>query len=174
MPRPPRFEAPWTCTNEAMPCYQWGKRAAVWRGAKGWWASRQGQEGIQGPFRSMKQAQAWAESPWRERHDAKIASVLEAKETKAALQAAKEAATWGGLPEEKRSLAAGQVWALRDGRLAGYEILILEVKRTTAGVLSRRSQSEPWKDAAKEVRSLATLPRLYRLVGTAKVPKEKS
>ncbi len=171
MSRAPSFSAQWTCTNEAMPCWQWGKRAAVWKGGKGWWASREGQDGIQGPFRSMKQAQAWAESPWREKHDARMALKTEAEETRAAALRAKEESTWGGLPEEARKIAVGQVWALRDGRLAGYEVLVLEVKRATAGVLSRRSQSEAWAEAPREVRSLATLPRLYRLVGSAKVPK---
>jgi hypothetical protein len=169
--RPSPFQAPWTCTNEAMPCWQWGKRAAVWKAKKGWWASREGFEGIQGPFRSMKQAQGWAEAPWREKHEARAAAKSEAAEGRAAALRAKEEATWGGLPEGERKVAPSQVWALRDGRLAGYEVLVVEVKRATAGVLVRRSQGEPWKDAPREVRTLATLPRLYRLVGTTKVPK---
>ena len=172
-PRAAKFTADWTCTNEAMPCFQWGKRAAAWKGGKGWWASREGHEGIQGPFRTRNQAQAWAEAPWREEHEAKAAVKAEAVAEKAAAEKAKADATWAGLPEEERKVASGQVWALRDGRMAGYEILVLEVNRAIAAVLTRRSQSEPWKDAPRTVRSLSTLPRLYRLVGAAKIPKGK-
>lgn len=170
-PRAPKFQAEWMCTNEAMPCYQWGKRAAVWKGGKGWWASREGHEGIQGPFRTRNQAQGWAEAPWREVHELKAAARAETRAEKVASEKAKADATWAGLPEEDRKVAPGQVWALRDGRMAGYEVLVLEVNRAIAAVLSRRSPSEPWKEAPRTVRTLATLPRLYRLVGHAKVPK---
>ena len=165
------FQAEWTCTDAAMPCWQWGKRGAAWKGGKGWWASREGHDGIQGPFRSLKQAQAWAEEPWRSLHDAKTAAKAEVQAARGAAAKAKSDATWGGLPEAERKVAPGQVWALRDARMAGYEVLVLEVKRAIAAVLARRSAAEPWKDAPREVRSLATLPRLYRLVGQAKPPK---
>lgn len=169
--RPAPFQAEWTCTDEAMPCWQWGKRAAAWKGGKGWWASREGHEGIQGPFRSLKQAQAWGEEPWRSLHEAKAGARQEVLEARAAAARAKAEATWGGLPEADRKVAPGQVWALRDERMAGYEVLVLEVKRAIAAVLARKSAAEPWKAAPREVRSLATLPRLYRLVGQAPLPK---
>ncbi len=171
--RPAPFQAEWTCTDEAMPCWQWGKRGAAWKGAKGWWASRQDHEGIQGPFRSLKQAQAWAEEPWRSLHEAKATVRAEALALRNAASKAKADATWGGLPEAERKVAPGQVWALRDARMAGYEVLVLEVKRAIAAVRARTSATEPWKEAPREVRSLSTLPRLYRLVGTAKLPKER-
>ncbi len=170
-PRAAKFTADWTCTNEAMPCFQWGKKAAVWKGGKGWWASREGHEGIHGPFRSRNQAQAWAEAPWREAFESKVAVKAEAQAEKAAAERAKAEATWAGLPEAQRKVAPGQVWSLRDGRMAGYEVLVLEVKKAIAAVLARKSPTEPWKDAPRTVRSLSTLPRLYRLVGTAKLPK---
>ncbi len=170
-PRAAKFSAEWMCTNEAMPCYQWGKRAAVWKGGKGWWASRTGHEGIQGPFRTRNQAQAWAEEPWREVQEARMARRAEVQAGRTVAARAKDDATWGGLPEADRKVAPGQVWALRDGRHTGCEVLVVKVNRAIAAVLGRRSHSEPWKDAPRTVRTLATLPRLYRLVGHAKVPK---
>ena len=48
--------------------FQWGRKAAYWKGKKGWWASRQDVEGIKGPFRTPGAAQTWAEEPFRAQH----------------------------------------------------------------------------------------------------------
>ena len=79
-------------------------------------------------------------------------------------------ATWNGLPPEARVVREGQVWALRDPRHASRQILVVEVKKTIAVVLAREDRSTPWKGRPREPRTLGHLPKLYRLVGHAKVP----
>lgn len=180
------FEAEWVQAGADI--FQWGRKAAYWKGKKGWWASRQGVEGIQGPFRTPGAAQKWAEEPFRERHrqaqqklkEQAQRAVESRKAQRAAQQArAAEAAqqrevreldTWNGLPAEARRVSAGQVWAMRDPRFEQHQVLVVEVKKTIAVVLARDARSTPWKGLPQESRTLAHLPRLYRLVGMAKVP----
>jgi uncharacterized protein with von Willebrand factor type A (vWA) domain len=168
--------------------FQWGRKAAYWKGKKGWWASRQDVEGIKGPFRTPGAAQTWAEEPFRAQHRLaqqklrdEAQQALEGRKAKRAAQQAREAElaqereardllTWKGLPPEARKVAPGQVWAMRDPRFEQHLILVVEVKKTIAVVLARDSKATPWKGLAREPRTLATLPRLYRLAGTAKVP----
>lgn len=180
------FAAQWV--QAGLDLFQWGRKAAYWKGQKGWWASRQGFEGIKGPFRTPGSAQEWAEAPFREQH--RIAQqkardeaqqAVEAKRAKRAsrkaramdLAEAREAgdlATWNGLPADARVVQPGQVWALKDPRFTQRQILVVDVKRTVAVVLARDSKATPWKGLAPEPRTLGHLPRLYRLVGLARIP----
>lgn len=180
------FAAQWVQAGSDL--FQWGRKAAYWKGQKGWWASRQGFNGIKGPFRTPGAAQAWAEEPFREQHriaqqkardeaqqalEAKRARRAARKTRTLALAEAREArdlATWNGLPAEARIIQPGQVWALKDPRLEQHQILVVEVKKTIAVVLARNSRSTPWKGLTREPRTLGHLPRLYRLVGLAKLP----
>lgn len=182
------FTAEWAQAGSGI--FQWGRQAAYWKGAKGWWASRQGHEGIEGPFRTPGAAQKWAEEPFREAHRAREQAAREkAREAEARKAARKEArraretedaqnreaqalATWNGLPAEGRKVAPGQVWVLRDPRNAGHQVLVVEVKKTNAVVLAREDGA-PWKGRALETRTLGHLPKLYRLVGSARVPAMK-
>lgn len=168
--------------------FQWGRKAAYWKGRKGWWASRQNFEGIKGPFRTPGSAQKWAEEPFREQH--RLAQLkrrdeaqhaLEERRTRVAAKRAhaaeraqqheaKELVTWKGLPVEARRVQPGQVWAMRDPRFAQHQILVVEVKRKIAIVHARDSKATSWRRLTREPRTLSHLPRLYRLVGTAKVP----
>lgn len=168
--------------------FQWGRKAAYWKGKKGWWASRQGVEGIKGPFRTPGAAQKWAEEPFRDQHrqaqqklhdealqaqegrKAKRAAQQERLAELAQQREARELATWKGLPAESRRVLPGQVWAMRDPRFEQHQILVVEVKKTIAVVLARDARATPWRGLAPESRTLTHLPRLYRLVGTAKVP----
>ena len=180
------FTAEWIQAGSGI--FQWGKQAAYWKGAKGWWASRKGHEGIQGPFRTPGAAQRWAEEPFREAHRAKEEAARgkakdaearkvaqrQAKKDRAAAQGqARETQaleTWNGLPAEARKVQAGQVWTLRDARHGAHQILVVEVKRAVAVVLAREGKAKPWKGLPREPRTLSTLPKLYRLTGAAKVP----
>ena len=180
------FTAEWVQAGADI--YQWGRQAAYWRGSKGWWASRQGHEGIQGPFRTPGAAQKWAEGPFREAHRAKELALREkAQQAEAGRIARRETqrarlaerarvleeqarATWNGLPPEARQVEAGQVWALRDARHGSHQVLVVEVKKTNAVVLAREGKGTPWKGLTPEARTLGHLPKLYRLIGTAKVP----
>ena len=168
--------------------FQWGRKAAYWKGKKGWWASRQDVEGIKGPFRTPGAAQKWAEEPFREQHrmaqqklrdEAQLAlekrrSRVAAQRTHAVERAqareARDLDTWKGLPSEERKVQPGQVWALRDAKHGQHQILVVEVKKTIAIVQARDSKATPWKGLAREPRTLTHLPRLYRLVGKARVP----
>lgn len=185
MPKTP-FTADWIQAGADI--FQWGRKAAYWKGKKGWWASRQGTEGIKGPFRTPGAAQKWAEEPFREQHQAaqqkareaaqqaveqrkaRRAAQLAREAERALAQEAKDTATWNGLPAEARHIQAGQVWAMKDPRFEQHQILVVDVKKTIAVVLARESSSTPWKGLGSEPRTLAHLPRVYRLVGTAKVP----
>ncbi len=168
--------------------FQWGRKAAYWKGKKGWWASRQDVEGIKGPFRTPGAAQKWAEEPFREQHRQaqqklrdEAQQALEGRKAKRAAQQAREAElaqereardllTWKGLPPEARRVEPGQLWTMRDPRFEQHQILVVEVKKTIAVVLARDSRATPWKGLSPESRTLSHLPRLYRLAGTAKVP----
>ena len=168
--------------------FQWGRKAAYWKGHKGWWASRQGFEGIKGPFRTPGSAQKWAEEPFREKHrlaqqklreaarlaqeerKAKLAAKKAHSAELAQIQEAKDSNTWKGLPAEARKVQPGQVWAMRDPRFQQHQILVIEVKKTIAIVLARESKATPWRGLSSEPRTLGHVPQLYRLAGTAKVP----
>ena len=168
--------------------FQWGRKAAYWKGKKGWWASRQDFEGIKGPFRSPGSAQKWAEEPFREQHRAAQQKLRDETQRALAARKAKRAAqkaqalvlagareardlhTWKGLPAEARLVQPGQVWAMKDPRFKHHQILVVEVKKKIAVVHARDSRATPWKGLTREPRTLGHLPRLYRLVGTAKVP----
>ena len=180
------FEAQWLQAGADI--FQWGRKAAYWKGKKGWWASRQDVEGIKGPFRTPGAAQKWAEEPFREQHrmaqqklrdEAQLAlekrrSRVAAQRTHAVERAqareARDLDTWKGLPAEARKVEPGQVWALRDAKHGQHQILVVEVKKTIAIVQARDSKATPWKGLAREPRTLTHLPRLYRLVGKARVP----
>jgi hypothetical protein len=168
--------------------FQWGRKAAYWKGKKGWWASRQDVEGIKGPFRSPTAAQKWAEEPFREQHRLaqqklrdEAQQAIDKRRTRVAAQKAhavdlarereaRDLVTWKGLPIEERKVRPGQVWALRDSKHGQHQILVVEVKKTIAVVQARDSKATPWKGLGREPRTLTHLPRLYRLVGKAKVP----
>lgn len=180
------FNAEWVQAGADI--FQWGRKAAYWKGKKGWWASRQGTDGIKGPFRTPGAAQKWAEEPFREQHqvaqqkvrDAAQQALEQRRAKRAAHQTreveraqaleAKALATWNGLPAEVRQVQPGQVWAMKDPRFGQHQILVVEVKKTIAVVLARDSRSTPWKGLSDEPRTLTHLPRLYQLVGMAKVP----
>ena len=99
---------------------------------------------------------------------------FEAQKARAAERAAaKEVAaliTWNGLPAEARTVQVGQVWAMRDPRYEGHQILVVEVKKKIAVAHARDSKATPWKGLPREPRTLGHIPKLYRLVGKAKVP----
>jgi hypothetical protein len=180
------FVAQWL--QAGVDIFQWGRKAAYWKGRKGWWASRQDVEGIKGPFRTPGAAQKWAEEPFREQHRQTQQKVrdeaqqaLDKRRSRVAAQKAhvaelaqereaREFITWKGLPAEARRVQPGQVWLLRDANHGQHQILVVEVKKTIAVVLARDAKATPWKGLAREPRTLTHLPRLYRLVGKAKVP----
>jgi hypothetical protein len=180
------FAAQWVQAGADI--FQWGRKAAYWKGKKGWWASRQDFEGIKGPFRTPGSAQKWAEEPFRLQHRLAQQKAREAtqqalehrKVRRAAQQAnaaeqrlereARDLATWDGLPAEARKLQPGQVWAMKDPRFEQHQVLVIEVKKTIAVVLARSVRTTAWKGLVPETRTLTHLPRLYRLVGQAKVP----
>lgn len=181
-----QFKAKWV--QVAPTIFQWGRRAAYWKGAKGWWASRKDYEGIKGPFRTPGAALRWAEEPFREEHRAALqrareeaqkdreerkAKHLERKAKAAERVKEREAlalATWNGLPAEDRKVQEGQIWAMRDPKHPDHQILVVEVKKRIASVHARSSDATPWKGLRREPRTLGHIPRLYRLVGQAKVP----
>ena len=180
------FTAKWVQAGASI--FQWGRKAAYWKGKKGWWASRQDFEGIKGPFRTPGSAQKWAEEPFRIKHreaQQKLRDAAQqALEDRRARHAAKKVhaaelaqarelkdlVTWQGLPAEARIIQAGQVWVLKDPRFEHHEILVLEVKKKIAVVHARSTKSTPWKGLNREPRTLSHLPRLYRLLGQANVP----
>ncbi len=180
------FSAEWLQAGVGI--FQWGSKAAYWKGKKGWWASRKGFEGIKGPFRTPTAAQKWAEEPFREKHRLaqqklrdEAQQALEAQRTKRAAQKAhsaelaqqqevKDLLTWKGLPAEARRVQPGQVWVLKDPRFDHHQVLVVEVKKTIAIVCARDVKATPWRGLPRESRTLNTLPRLYRLVGQAKIP----
>jgi hypothetical protein len=180
------FTAKWVQAGANI--FQWGRKAAYWKGKKGWWASRQDFEGIKGPFRSPGSAQKWAEEPFREKHRAtqqklreEAQQALEDRRTRHAAKKVhaaelaqarelKDLATWQGLPAEARIIQGGQVWVLKDPRFEHHEILVVEVKKKIAVVHARSTKTTPWKGLNREPRTLSHLPRLYRLLGQANVP----
>ncbi len=168
--------------------FQWGRKAAYWKGKKGWWGSRQDVEGIKGPFRTAAAAQKWAEEPFREQHRlaqqklrdeaqqalegrrAKVAAQKVHKAELAQQREAKDLVTWKGLPAEARAVQPGQIWAMRDPRFEQHQVLVVEVKKKIAIVQARDSKATPWKGLPHQPRTLDRLPHLYRLVGKGKVP----
>jgi len=182
------FTADWVQAGADI--FQWGRKAAYWKGKKGWWASRQGVEGIKGPFRTPAAAQRWAEEPFREQHRlaqekargdaqqaearrlAKVAAQKARAAERAQAQEAKDLDTWMDLPADARTVQPGQVWAMKDPRFLQHQILVVEVKKKIAVVLARDAKAIPWKGLAREPRTLSHLPRLYRLVGKARVPAQ--
>ena len=180
------FTAKWVQAGASI--FQWGRKAAYWKGKKGWWASRQDFEGIKGPFRTPGSAQKWAEEPFRVKHREvqqklrdEAQQALEDRRTRHAAKKVhaaelaqarelKDLVTWQGLPAEARIIQAGQVWVLKDPRFEHHEILVLEVKKKIAVVHARSTKSTPWKGLNREPRTLSHLPRLYRLLGQANVP----
>ena len=180
------FTAKWVQAGANI--FQWGRKAAYWKGKKGWWASRQDFEGIKGPFRTPGSAQKWAEEPFRVKHREvqqklrdEAQQALEDRRTRHAAKKVhaaelaqarelKDLVTWQGLPAEARIIQAGQVWVLKDPRFEHHEILVVEVKKKIAVVHARSTKSTPWKGLNREPRTLSHLPRLYRLLGQANVP----
>lgn len=180
------FAAEWV--QQGADIFQWGRKAAYWKGRKGWWASRQDVEGIKGPFRTPGAAQKWAEEPLREQHrlaqqklrevtkkaledrKAKRANQKAAAAEQAQEREARDRVTWNGLGPEERRVQPGQVWAMKDPRFEQHQVLVIEVKKTLAIVLARQARATPWKGLEPESRTLSHLPRTYHLVGMAKVP----
>lgn len=149
--------------------------AAYWKGMKGWWADPG--DGVPcGPFRGPRIAQACAEEQLRaklaERKAKAQAKAEEVSARRKLREEAKARETWGKVPADERHLAPGQRWSLKQLYREAHEILILEVRKTTVVVLAR-SDGRPWSKAERDTRSLGTVPRLYRLLGTAKLPRRQ-
>ena len=147
--------------------------AAYWKGGKGWWAD-QGDGVNHGPFRGPRLAQSCAEEQLRAKQAEREAKAQLRAEQKTARQAAREdekaRETWGTVSAADRRLAPGQRWSMKQLYLESNEILILEVRKKTVVVLAR-ADGRPWSRAERDTRSLGTVPRLYRLLGTARIPK---
>jgi len=152
---------------EGLQGYSLGTQGKVWKGRKGWWASRKGQAAIQGPFRGYRQAQAWVEEPL-----AQVAQERAAARAQKAEQASRERAdrreetalrTWGELPPEERVLRPGQVWAHKTR--AGREAMVLEVRKDTLVGLFRSDSGLAWKEAARETKDVQGFLKVYRFKG---------
>jgi hypothetical protein len=150
--------------------YTLGSHGSVWKGQKGWWASRKGMDGQQGPFGGHRQAQAWVEEPLvqagREKADRQAEKARQASEKKTSAREAKDARTWGDLPPGERSLQPGQVWAHRAN--PGREAMVLEVRRDTLVGLFRSDPDLPWKDAARDTKDIQAFLRQYGYRGSGK------
>lgn len=143
---------------------------SYWKGNKGWWASRKGTKGIQGPFKGSALARTWAEEPFLEKARARAAKT---EERKAARQAAREEAQikiWGSqLHPEERRLAKGQIWVMRHPKFPTHQILIMDVRKDSVVALIR-SDDTPWKNCPHDVRSHHAILRLYRFVSIESRP----
>lgn len=150
-------------------------KASYWHGIKGWWADRGNGEDMGGPFRGPRIAQAWAEGPLRAEFERQEQVREEKRQTRQAAQEQREEAkarrTWGDAPADARGLSVGQIWAMKQEAFKGRQVLILEIRKTSVVVLTRAQPKERWKHANRDVREARGLLRVYRLVGTGKIPK---
>ena len=154
--------------------YCLNRETSYWPKGNFWWASRSwGKNGSEEPFRRFRSEQAakkWAEEPVRRAAEARMA----ARAAKACAKLEGQATrTWGRLKEDQRVLAAGQVWGMKNSKLAGSQILIVEVRSETA-VVCVRKRSQPWIDATRDVRGTDDLLRLYRYLGLKGEPLDES
>ena len=143
--------------------YTLGSHGSVWKGQKGWWATRRGTDGHQGPFAGHRLAQAWVEEPLVQARQEQAARRAEQAEQAARRQAsareAQEARTWGRLPVEERRLQPGQVWGHKASPTR--EAMILEVRRDTLVGLFRSDPGLAWKDADRDTKDVRAFLRQY-------------
>ena len=153
-----------------------GTAGKVWKGSKGWWASRKGVAAIQGPFRGYRLAQTWVEEPMAEAErlwaEAKASNEKIKSQNKTSALDTKLAKTWGTLKDGDRELLAGQVWEHKSAKIT-REALIVEIRRETLVALVRTDEATPWKEAARDTLDPAGFLRVYRFKGTASLPTAK-
>ncbi len=162
-PKMALFKPDWRPIEGLQKGFQLGSHGSVWKGAKGWWASRKGEENIQ-RFKGPNQAKAWVEEPLRIAHEARMAKVAARHEERSARAEEKALRTWGDVTPEDRVLQPGQVWALKDPAYPDRQLLVLGVRKDTVVALTR-VDGTPWSGCKRDVRSIESVPRLYRLVG---------
>jgi hypothetical protein len=152
---------------EGVQGFSLGNQGKVWKGHKGWWASRKGQAGIQGPFRGYRLAQAWVEEPLNRAREAKEREKAQVREERVTrrreAQAALASRTWGDLPEEKQVLAPGQVWLHKT--VEGREAVVLEVRKDTVVALFRSAAAVSLQEAVRDTIDLRGFLRVYRYQG---------
>jgi hypothetical protein len=157
---------------EGIQGYTLGAQGKVWKGQKGWWASRKGQPGIVGPFRGYRLAQAWVEEPLAQAREAREQRQAQVREERARQRGEARAAlvsrTWGDLPEAERVLAPGQLWEHKTR--AGRAAMVLEVRKDTVVALFKSDPALAWKEAARDTVDLRGFLRVYRFKGH-EVPK---
>ena len=165
-PAPRTGKAQWQ-PLEGVQGFSLGTQGKVWKGHKGWWASRKGQAGIQGPFRGYRLAQAWVEEPLNQAREARQREQAQAREERAArrreAQAAQASRTWGDLPEDKQVLAPGQVWLHKT--VEGREAVVLEVRKDTVVALFRSAAAVSLQEAVRDTVDLRGFLRVYRYQG---------
>lgn len=165
--RKPRPAFDWTPMPGLNKGFALGAHGAVWKGQKGWWASRKGSEGQQGPFGGYRQAQAWVEEPLvaaeREKAERRTRKAEQAAQDQASAREAQEARTWGALPAAERVLRPGQVWAHKAN--PGRQAMLLEVRKDTLVGLFRSDPALAWKDAARDTKDLRAFLRLFVFLG---------
>ncbi|MGA2081526.1 MAG: hypothetical protein ABSH53_13085 [Holophaga sp.] len=152
---------------EGIQGYTLATQGKVWKGRKGWWASRKGQAAIQGPFRGYRQAQAWVEEPLaqakQERAAGRAVKAEQASRDRAEQVEAMAVRTWGDLPAGERSLQPGQVWTHKVR--AQREAMILEVRKDTVVGLFKSDAGLAWKEAARETKDVRGFLKVYRFKG---------
>lgn len=167
-PGKPKITLDWS-PMQGLRGFTLGSLGSVWKGQKGWWASRKGVDGQQGPFGGYRQAQAWVEEPLvqakQERADRKAEKAGQSALKQAAAREAQDLKTWGGLPPGERALRPGQVWAHK--ARAAREAMILEVRKDTLVGLFRSDPALAWKDAARDTKDVQAFLRQYGYRGAA-------
>jgi hypothetical protein len=147
-----------------------GSHGSVWKGQKGWWASRKGTDGHQGPFGGHRLAQAWVEEPLvqaaQEKEARRTERAEQASQKKASAREAQDAKTWGALPPEERTLRPGQIWAHKAN--PGREAMVLEVRRDTLVGLFRSDPARPWKDAERDTKDVRAFLKQYGYRGVSR------
>ena len=163
----------WQAVENVPDAFHLGTVASYWRKKGLWWAMRKVGSGAESKtetkkFRGPAPAKAWAEEFALEAAKKK----LELREQRlAAKQAVKDAAaearkrlTWGRMPLGERQLGVDQVWAMKSQARCENQILVVEIRKTTVLVLTRRGE-EPWDPTKRDVRVIEAVTRLYRFVG---------
>lgn len=163
----------WKAVENVPDAFHLGTTASYWRKKGLWWAMRKVGTGAETKietkkFRGPGPAKAWAEEFALEAAEKK----MELRVRKlAAKQAARDAEiearkrlTWGRMPVGGRQLGKDQIWAMKSRALRANQVLIVEIRKTTVVVLTRKGE-EPWDKAPRDVRMSTGLTRLYRYVG---------
>lgn len=163
-PKPPRFKPDWQPVVGCESAFRLGNHGSYWKGKKGWWASRKGDENIKGPFRGPNQARQWVEEPLREIHAKRVENFLGRQQDRLAEAEAKVRRTWGELAPEERVLQPGQVWAMKDPAYPDRQLLLVSIRKDTVVALVRAGEA-PWSQSKRDVRAIQGIPRLYRLIG---------